>query len=224
MNKEGVLPILYSFRRCPYAIRARMALYESAVDVEIREVALKAKPAELLAISVKASVPVLLLPSGVVIDESLEIMQWALRQHGSDGWLQNKQTAELIARNDHQFKYHLDRYKYPERFGSDVLALEHRAQGALFLRELDSLLRCHKFLTAAKATIADVAVFPFVRQYAAVDAVWFASLPYPQLQSWLRYWLDSELFHLVMMRYAPWSVGMRASYLFHRYDDGMTCE
>jgi glutathione S-transferase len=201
-----VLPVLYSFRRCPYAMRARLALAYSGVVVELREVVLRAKPAELLAISPKGTVPVLQTVDGQVIEQSLEIMQWALQQHDPEGWLSVAmlpQMQALIAHNDGLFKAQLDRYKYPERDPSQTPA-EHRAAGEAFLRQLDTLLGRHRFLLADQPCWADVAVFPFVRQFAHVDRVWFAAAPYPNLQQWLSYWCDSAVFEQVMQKYPAW--------------------
>ncbi|MDX8406433.1 MAG: glutathione S-transferase [Mariprofundus sp.] len=196
-------PVLYSFRRCPYAMRARMALHYAGVQCMIREVVLKDKPQQLLAISAKGTVPVLLLPDGNVIDESLEIMRWALARHDPELWLQ-ADAGNLIERNDSEFKFHLDRYKYPERFGLDSDAVSHRQQATVFLAELDQYLSQAAYLYGERASMADIALFPFVRQFAAVQPAWFAALPYPHLQTWLSRWLDSELFHAVMLRYPQW--------------------
>lgn len=198
---------LYSFRRCPYAMRARMALRYSAVDLNIVEVSLKAKPPEMLALSSKGTVPVLQV-DGKVIDESLEIMHWALAQHDPDNWrllgdLEGQAlTAALIEENDQVFKLYLNRYKYPERHPE--YPLEHyRAEGEVFLRRLEALLETRAFLAAAHQSLADVAVMPFVRQFAHVDREWFAAAPYPRLQRWLQGLLDSELFVAIMAKQSP---------------------
>ncbi|SFG71113.1 glutathione S-transferase [Pseudomonas sp. NFACC45] len=195
---------LYSFRRCPYAMRARMALRYSAVELNIVEVSLKAKPPEMLALSSKGTVPVLQV-DGEVIDESLEIMRWALAQHDPDNWrlLGNLEgqalTAALIEENDQVFKLHLNRYKYPERYPE--YPLEHyRAEGEVFLRRLEALLETRAFLAAAHQSLADVALMPFVRQFAHVDREWFAAAPYPRLQRWLQGLLNCELFVAIMAK------------------------
>jgi glutathione S-transferase len=195
---------LYSFRRCPYAMRARMALRYSAIELNIVEVSLKAKPPEMLALSGKGTVPVLQV-DGEVIDESLEIMRWALAQHDPDNWrlLGNLEgqalTAALIEENDQVFKLHLNRYKYPERYPE--YPLEHyRAEGEVFLRRLEALLETRAFLAAAHQSLADVALMPFVRQFAHVDREWFAAAPYPRLQRWLQGLLDCELFVAIMAK------------------------
>ena len=191
---------LYSFRRCPYAMRARMALRYSEVPVEIVEVSLKAKPAAMLAISPKGTVPVL-DANGQVIDESLEIMRWALAQHDPDDWLLggDSRIAELIEANDQGFKVHLNRYKYAERYPEQPMEV-YRAEGALFLQRLDELLRDRDYLLTDHLSLADVALLPFVRQFAHVDREWFAQTPYVRLQAWLQRFLDSELFTSVMKK------------------------
>ena len=191
---------LYSFRRCPYAMRARMALRYSGVPVEIVEVSLKAKPAEMLAISPKGTVPVL-DADGQVIDESLEIMHWALAQHDPDDWLLggDSRIAELIEANDQVFKIHLNRYKYAERYPEQPMEV-YRAEGALFLQKLDELLEGRDYLLTAHPSLADIALLPFVRQFAHVDRDWFAQTPYVRLQAWLQRFLESELFTGIMKK------------------------
>lgn len=191
---------LYSFRRCPYAMRARMALRYSGVPVEIVEVSLKAKPAQMLAISPKGTVPVL-DASGQVIDESLEIMRWALAQNDPDDWLLNgdSRIAELIEANDRVFKIHLNRYKYAERYPEQPMEV-YRAEGALFLHRLDGLLESRDYLLAGHPSLADIALLPFVRQFAHVDRDWFAQTPYRRLQAWLQRFLESELFTGIMKK------------------------
>ncbi|MCU7248081.1 glutathione S-transferase [Pseudomonas koreensis] len=191
---------LYSFRRCPYAMRARMALRYSGVAVSIIEVSLKAKPAEMLAISPKGTVPVL-DASGQVIDESLEIMRWALAQNDPQDWLfgDDSRIAELIQENDQVFKMHLNRYKYAERYPEQPMET-YRAEGALFLHKLDALLEGRDYLLTDHPSLADVALLPFVRQFAHVDREWFAQTPYVRLQVWLQRFLESELFTAIMRK------------------------
>ena len=191
---------LYSFRRCPYAMRARMALRYSEVPVEIVEVSLKAKPAAMLAISPKGTVPVL-DANGQVIDESLEIMRWALAQHDPDDWLLggDSRIAELIEANDQGFKVHLNRYKYAERYPEQPMEV-YRAEGALFLQRLDGLLEGRDYLLSDHLSLADVALLPFVRQFAHVDREWFAQTPYVRLQAWLQRLLESDLFTSIMKK------------------------
>jgi glutathione S-transferase len=193
---------LYSFRRCPYAMRARMALRYSGVAVDIVEVSLKAKPAEMLALSSKGTVPVLSV-DGRVIDESLAIMHWALAQNDPQDWLLKDdpagqaQIAALIEANDQVFKVHLNRYKYAERYPEQPMEV-YRAQGEVFLRQLDELLQGRDYLLAEHPSLADVALMPFIRQFAHVDREWFAQTPYVRLQDWLQRFLESDLFTGVM--------------------------
>ncbi|VVQ26150.1 hypothetical protein PS925_06116 [Pseudomonas fluorescens] len=191
---------LYSFRRCPYAMRARMALRYSGVPVDIVEVSLKAKPAEMLAISPKGTVPVL-NADGRVIDESLEIMRWALAQNDPDDWLleDDARIAELIEANDQVFKVHLNRYKYAERYPEQPMEV-YRAEGAVHLQRLEALLNEHDYLLADHPSLADIALLPFVRQFAHVDREWFAQTPYVRLQAWLQRFLESELFTSIMKK------------------------
>ncbi|MDD1007013.1 glutathione S-transferase [Pseudomonas sp. A1230] len=191
---------LYSFRRCPYAMRARMALRYCGVPVEIVEVSLKAKPAEMLAISPKGTVPVL-DADGQVIDESLEIMRWALAQNDPQDWLLSgdARVAELIEANDQVFKVHLNRYKYAERYPEQPMEV-YRAEGEMFLRRLEELLEGRDYLLTDHPSLADVALMPFVRQFAHVDREWFAQTPYVRLQAWLQRFLESELFTSIMKK------------------------
>lgn len=195
------MPVLYSFRRCPYAMRARMALLVSGVPCHIREIVLRAKPEAMIAASPKGTVPVLVLPDGKVIDESLDIMRWALGGHDPEDWLAGD-DRDLIAANDGPFKLHLDAYKYPHRHGGDPLP--HRAAGFAILMGLDARLATRANLCAEKPTLADFALFPFIRQFAAVDPDWFAAQPLPRLQSWLDRHLASSLFQTIMMKLAAW--------------------
>ncbi len=195
-------PVLYSFRRCPYAMRARLALAVSATCVELREVRLSAKPQAMLDASPKGTVPVLVLPGGNVIDESLDIMRWALARCDPEGWLLGD-DPDLIATNDGPFKRDLDGYKYPERSGAAAPA--HRESGLAFLRELEGRLADSAQLCGPARGLADAAIMPFVRQFAAVDREWFSALPLPHLQTWLDSHLASSLFETIMLRVAPWS-------------------
>ncbi|NVZ17131.1 MULTISPECIES: glutathione S-transferase [unclassified Pseudomonas] len=192
--------VLYSFRRCPYAMRARMALRYSGLAVQIIEVSLKAKPAEMLALSPKGTVPVLSV-DGRVIDESLAIMRWALAQNDPEGWLlgDDRATQALIEENDQGFKHQLNRYKYAERYPE--YPMEHyRAEGEVFLMRLEGLLAEREYLLAGHLSLADVALAPFVRQFAHVDREWFGQAPYPRLQGWLQRFLESPLFIAVMAK------------------------
>jgi glutathione S-transferase len=199
-------PILYSFRRCPYAMRARMALWSARIPVELREVVLQNKPGELLAVSAKGTVPVLVLPDGQVIDESFDIMKWALTCNDPDGWLDIDLTAAnaLVDRNDNDFKPNLDRYKYPQRFVQDS-AEETRTAGLQYLNMLNDLLCERPFLLSERISLVDVAVAPFVRQFAHHNMAWFDSSVGRRLNDWLAYFEASVLFQSVMQKYPPWS-------------------
>ena len=190
--------VLYSFRRCPYAMRARMALRYSGVPLSIVEVSLKAKPADMLALSPKGTVPVLACADGRVIEQSLEIMHWALAQHDPDSWLEANSSA-LIEENDQIFKANLDRYKYAIRYPEQPME-HYRAQGEQFLQRLEALLKQTPFLAGHTLSLADVALAPFVRQFAHVDREWFEQTPYPHLNAWLERFLASELFNSVMAK------------------------
>ena len=207
----AALPILYSFRRCPYAMRARLALAVSGVGFELREVSLKSKPFEMLAASAKGTVPVLVLPSGQVIDESLDIMCWALAQNDPDGWLSPAldDMLALIAGNDRKFKHALDRYKYPNRYplesGSDMkaFAIAQRFEAASWLQTLEPLL-AQGWLFGHQTSLADMATLPFVRQFANTEAAWFAAQTWPQLRAWLTYFEASALFESVTAKHKSW--------------------
>ena len=190
--------VLYSFRRCPYAMRARMALRYSGVPLSIVEVSLKAKPAEMLAASPKATVPVLVCADGSVIEQSLDIMHWALARHDPDNWLQPG-CAALIEENDTRFKVLLDRYKYAIRYPEHPMEY-YRAQGAEFLQRLEDVLARSAYVAGPALSLADVALAPFVRQFAHVDRDWFEQAPYPRLNAWLERFLASELFSSVMKK------------------------
>ena len=198
-------PVLYSFRRCPYAMRARLALAAAGQAVELREVALKAKAPELLEASAKGTVPVLVQADGAVLDESLDIMRWALEQADPLGWLQDDgaATAALIAQNDGPFKRHLDRFKYPDRYG-EVDPMEHRAAALAILREWEQRLAVGGWLLGAQATLADWSLLPFVRQFRLADPDGFASEPGLEgLKDWLARFERSELLARVMD--SPWA-------------------
>ncbi len=205
------LPILYSFRRCPYAMRARMALAVSGQTCALREVVLRNKPAEMIEVSPKATVPVLVLQDGKVLDESYAIMKWALNRHDPDGWLE-PETGDvaaidaLVEQMDGDFKYHLDRYKYPNRY-DNIDPLEQRAAGIDILKGLDRQLSDQKFLLGNRISLADIAIVPFVRQFANTDRDWFDAQPFQFLHEWLNGLLDSDLFKSIMKKYPAWATG-----------------
>ena len=202
-------PILYSFRRCPYAMRARMAVMKSGVVCELREVVLRDKPQSMITLSPKGTVPVLQLADGQVLEESLDVMNWALGINDPDDWLEtDEDIVPLIGHLDGSFKDDLDRYKYFVKFPEHP-QVYYRDQGAQFLAMLEDRLKTNdgQGLCAARTTFADIAVFPFVRQFAFVDKVWFDETPYPRLQSWFNRHLESDLFCSVMQKYAAWKPG-----------------
>ena len=198
------MDILYSFRRCPYAMRARMALLVSGARIEIREIVLRNKPAEMIAASPKATVPVLVRADGRVIDESIDIMRWALGRHDPEEWLAGDDVA-LIALFDDRFKHHLDRYKYADRHVTDPG--EHRLAGVALLGELEVRLAGRGNLCREARSITDVAIFPFVRQFASVDQEWFDAQPVPRVRGWLERHVSSPLFERAMVRLRPWVAG-----------------
>jgi glutathione S-transferase len=203
------LDCLYSFRRCPYAMRARLAILFAGLQVELREVTLKNKPAQMLAISPKGTVPVLRLADGAVIEESRDIMVWALEQQDPQGLLVATvldQANALIEQNDNEFKYWLDRYKYADRH-VEMTQAEYRQRGEAFLQVLESLLESRAYLFGDAPTIADIGVMPFVRQFAHVDRDVFSQLPYPNLQRWLLGWLALPLFLQTMIKLPVWQEG-----------------
>lgn len=199
------LPLLFSFRRCPYAIRARLALHYAGVVVALREVALRDKPADLLAISPAATVPVLQLPDGQVLVHSLDIMLWALAQHDPQDWLgrHDRQGERWVQRNDEDFKPLLDRYKYAQRHPM-LSQAAHRAQAMNALIEpLEQTLSHQPWLAGTRPGLADAALLPFVRQFALVQPEWFQAQPMPALQRWLQTQLDSPAFVAVMAKPSP---------------------
>ncbi len=205
-----MLPILYSFRRCPYAIRARMALKYAGVQVELREVLLREKPPQMLAASTKGTVPVLVLSDGSVFDESYDVMRWALGVNDPDYWWNPILASEvdgLIEENDFSFKVYLDHYKYADRHPQHTMEY-YRSQAEGFLDTLEARLTTSQFLLGEKISIADVGIFPFIRQFAFVDKAWFYQAPYPNLQNWLACFLASDLFLSVMEKYPLWQEGV----------------
>ncbi|KWV95483.1 glutathione S-transferase [Erythrobacter sp. AP23] len=195
-------PILYSFRRCPYAMRARMALSVSGAQYEHREVVLRDKPPQMLEASPKGTVPVLVAENGEVLEESLDVMRWALGQSDPEGWLDRDDPA-LIEANDGPFKHHLDRYKYATRY-DDVDPEEHRAAAFDILRMLEERLEAGAYLCGEQRGFADIAIFPFIRQFANADRAWFDVQDLPKLQAWLEGLITSDLFTGVMQKHPQW--------------------
>ena len=207
----SALPVLYSFRRCPYAMRARLALAISGQACELREVVLRNKPQSLLQASPKATVPVLVLTGGRVLDQSLDIMLWALAQHDPESWLTPSHGTladmlVLIAECDGAFKHALDRCKYPSRY-PEVDAAAERAVAMAWLQTLEQRLAREPHLFGTHATLADMAIAPFVRQFAGIDLVWWPAQPWPHLQAWLAQWQASDLLASVMHKLPAWVDG-----------------
>jgi glutathione S-transferase len=190
------LPILYSFRRCPYAMRARMSIVRTNFQVELREVILRDRPEHMMEVSPKGTVPILLLEDATVIEESLEIMQHVLH------WTLSEEEQHWISRNDDEFKFHLDRYKYPNRY-EDVDEVEQRTAASSYLLDLDERLGSEARLSEA---LSD-ALFPFVRQFANHDRNWFDVQPWSHVLDWLAKNLESEAFKLCMKKHKQWSEG-----------------
>jgi glutathione S-transferase len=205
------LPVLYSFRRCPYAMRARMGLAVSRQSYVLREVDLKDRPAQLREVSAKATVPVLILANGKVLDQSLQIMRWTLAISDPQHWLKvpPSKAAQMdawIAHCDSDFKHHLDRYKYATRY-PDVRAEDHRTQAAEFLFELDRRLKETAYLGGPDMSLVDVALAPFVRQFASADRDWFEHQSWPALRCWLEAFVATDLFTGIMKKYPVWKMG-----------------
>ncbi|RIJ32612.1 glutathione S-transferase [Henriciella mobilis] len=204
-------PVLYSFRRCPYAMRARLAIASAGLECRLREVVLRDKPTAMLEASPKGTVPVLVLPDGTVIDESLDVMLHALRANDPENWLSPdmgtlEDMLSLISDNDSGFKHHLDRYKYAARYeGADFE--HHRAEGGEFLEALDARLSGKPQLFGAQVSLADMAIVPFVRQFANTDRGWFDAQPWPHLQRWLSTHLESQRFKAIMPKFPQWKPG-----------------
>ena len=192
-------PILYSFRRCPYAMRARMALLQAGIQVELREVVLRDRPEHMMEISPKGTVPVLLFPDGTVLEESLDIMLWAL----DEAWLVGD-WKELVDGNDGDFKHHLDRYKYNNRYENPLSPEEHRSHVLSFLESYNQRLKESSYLCGDACTIADLALAPFVRQFANTNRAWFDDLDLPNLHAWLSKMLEGELFRNCMVKHPQW--------------------
>ena len=208
------LPVLYSFRRCPYAMRARLAIAAAGLQVVLREVVLKDKPKALLAISPKATVPVL-QTSDSVLEESQDTALWAFQQSDPAGFWQpltaeqQQLTLSLIAETDGDFKEALDRYKYADLYPGKS-QLSYRQEGETFLAKLEQRLSRQSFLITQQPTLADIAVMPFIRQFAMVDQNWFNHADYPQLQRWLNSFLQSAIFKRIMQHYPQWQPGDEA--------------
>jgi len=204
-------PVLYSFRRCPYAMRARLAIQASEISVELREVVLREKPAEMLVASPKGTVPVLVLADGKVLEESREIMDWALCENDPEALKAYSEAVlremeQLVTQSDGPFKSALDRYKYPNRY-EDTSREKQREQGAEFIRKLNDMLTGQEFLFGERFSFADAAILPFVRQFAHVDRDWFWAGEWKNVLRWLEAFLESERFKQIMPKYPQWKSG-----------------
>ncbi len=212
MMSNQELPVLYSFHRCPYAMRARMAIAVSEFNCELRELILKDKPDAMLKASPKGTVPVLVLQDGQVIDESLDIMLYVLHYNDPENWLTDKTNSlTLIEECDRQFKPLLDRYKY--HVGYPELSFdEHRANTLPFLHSINQRLENSTYLLDEDIRLADIAIMPFIRQYAFVDKKWFDAQDWPALQNWLNKHLNSQLFKSVMPKFKLFNEGFTYSF------------
>jgi glutathione S-transferase len=201
----SVPPRLYTYRRCPYAMRARMALLQAGVAYESVEIVLRDKPAAMLAVSPKGTVPVLVLSDGRVIDQSWDIVRWAFAHTGdAQAWWARAQTPanrSLLEACDGPFKHHLDRTKYPERFADAQGSEWHRQEAvSLLLLPLEARLQDAPQLGGDTPCAADIGIFPFVRQFAATDPAWWSTLPLPRVQAWWAQWLQAPLFEAAMRK------------------------
>lgn len=197
--------ILYSYRRCPYAMRARMALIYAGVTFETREISLRNKPLSMLALSPKGTVPVLYREGGRVIDESLNIMLWALSLSDSHNWFLSSNRQEILAviqKNDQEFKPLLDRYKYPERYVDSQGAFEKAIEQ--HIKPLNDRLLKNRYLLGANQSLADIAIFPFVRQFARVNLALFEGLSYVRVNEWLSEIMSMEIYRKAMQKYPVW--------------------
>ena len=216
MDINRKYPILYTFRRCPYAMRARLAIKASGVIVEIREVKLKNKPEELLNISPKATVPVLYISSKKIIEESLDIMKWALEINDPLKLLEQEKLNRIEVHNtlnklENDFKQNLDRYKYSSRFNQPNPEL-YRDKNLKILNEFNNLLQHNKGIYSSHLSLLDYAIFPFIRQFRNVNSVWFDSLELKFLKSWLYELIDSDEFSSIMKKNLIWEPNQKPIY------------
>ena len=216
MDVNRKYPILYSFRRCPYAMRARLAIKASGIIVEIREVELKNKPKEFLGISPKATVPIVCISSKQIIEESLDIMEWALKINDPLKLLKYEKLNRIEIHNilnklENEFKQNLDRYKYSSRFDQPNPELS-RDKNLKILNEFNNLLQNNKGICSSHLSLLDYAVFPFIRQFRNVNSVWFDSLELKFLQTWLYELIDSDEFSSIMKKYEIWNPNQKPIY------------
>ncbi|MCW8833446.1 MAG: glutathione S-transferase [Colwellia sp.] len=212
---NNALPILYSLRNCPYAMRARIAIYYSQQPIILRDVVLNNKPEAMLKASPKGTVPVLVLSEQKVIEESLEVMLWALGSNDPDNFLQSHndealtQMLTVIARFDHDFKACLEAYKCAKRYHEGDL-IQHRQACEVHIQDLEQRLTQHQFLMSSTPSLMDIALLPFIRQFARVERQWYLQSPYPRLRKWLNNYLQSPMFTKVMAKFPLWSPGHEA--------------
>ena len=208
METNSKYPILYTFRRCPYAMRARFAIRSSKIIVEVREIKLQEKPCEFLKSSPKGTVPVLVTNSGEVLEESFDIINWALNKNDPDKWLakgklENQEIKKILDDLENKFKPNLDKYKYPSRF-PDIDPYLYRDKNLYFLKKLNSYLENNKSLNCEYLTLLDYAIFPFIRQFRNVDQEWFNKLNFCFLNNWINQIIDSEDFSSIMKKFKKW--------------------
>lgn len=209
MSEIMALPVLYSLRNCPYAMRARMAIYASGQQVHLRDLVLSDKPAEMLQVSPKGTVPVLVTPDNSVIDESLAVMLWAFAQSDPQNYLNSSQPNALaemltvINLFDNEFKGHLEKYRCSKRYHEPSLA-EDRMQCERYLADLEVRLNKHLYLMSDEPSLVDLALVPFIRQFGRVERQWYLQAPYPKLRLWLNGYLQSRMFSKVMTQYPMW--------------------
>lgn len=210
-------PVLYSFRRCPYCIRAHMALKNTGLKIELREVKLGDFPEQALKVSPKATVPILVLPDNTIIDESWDIVKWALIQNDPDNWLGENSRflpgAEmLVETNDFSFKNDLDHYKYSDRY-PEHSQLYYRQSCEIFIEELEGMLRVNNFLLDEQLSLADISVFPFIRQFSLVDKNWFDKSHYEKVKKWLDDLVGSDIFQSAFQKQGIWKPDGSAIYI-----------
>lgn len=208
-NNAKSLPVLYSLRNCPYAMRARIAIFKSKQTVALRDIVLSNKPTEMIAASPKATVPVLVLADGSVVEESLSVMLWALNESDPNDLLHSEleqqlsSMLELINSFDNDFKEALEQYKCAKRY-RETNVIECRAHCEQFIQLLEVRLNEHAFLMSNKESLADIALLPFIRQFARVERQWYLQSPYPKVRQWLNNYLQSPMFTKVMAKYPLW--------------------
>lgn len=211
MPEHKALPILYSLRNCPYAMRARIAILFAKQQVILRDVVLSDKPEIMLAASPKGTVPVLVLPNQKIVDESLDIMLWALKENDLDDFLQKHDldalpnALKLISLFDSEFKACLEAYKCAKRYHESTLTTCRQAC-EVYIQDLERRLSQHDFLMSSKPSLADIALLPFIRQFARVERQWYLQSPYPKLRQWLNNYLQSPMFTQVMIKNPLWKV------------------